>query len=82
MPTLLLQDGFKFFFYANEHEPRHVHVTKGDDYAKVELGTFHVTVRYMKPRDLKQVLRIVRENNAAFEAKWDEWFRQRQSRPF
>ena len=22
MPTLLDQDGFKFFFYANEHDPR------------------------------------------------------------
>ena len=82
MPTLLLQDGVKFFFYANEHEPRHVHFTKGHDCAKVELGTFHVIVKYMKPRDLKQVLRIVREHNAAFEGKWDEWFRQRQGRPF
>ncbi|WP_462322660.1 DUF4160 domain-containing protein [Halochromatium sp.] len=27
MPTLLIQDGFKFFFYANEHEPKHVHVS-------------------------------------------------------
>ena len=26
MPTLLRQDGFKFFFYANEHEPKHIHV--------------------------------------------------------
>jgi hypothetical protein len=40
MPTLLMQDGFKFFFYANEHEPKHVHVAKGDDYAKIELKTF------------------------------------------
>jgi hypothetical protein len=39
MPTLLLQDGFQFFFYANEHEPKHVHVVKGDEYAKIERGT-------------------------------------------
>jgi hypothetical protein len=37
MPTLLLQDGFKFFFYANEHEPKHVHVMKGGDFAKIEI---------------------------------------------
>ena len=27
MPTLLRKDGFKFFFYANEHEPKHIHVS-------------------------------------------------------
>ena len=32
-PTLLIENGFKFFFYANEHLPRHIHVVKGDDYA-------------------------------------------------
>ncbi len=36
MPTLLLHEGFKFFFYANEHEPKHVHVMKGGDFAKIE----------------------------------------------
>ena len=32
MPTLLNKDGFKFFFYANEHEPRHMHVIKGEGF--------------------------------------------------
>jgi hypothetical protein len=50
MPTLLLQDDLKFFFYANEHEPKHVHVSKGDDYAKIELNSFRVTVDHMRPR--------------------------------
>ena len=47
MPTLLVEDGFKFFSYDNEHEPKHVHVSKGDDYAKVELGTFRVSKDFM-----------------------------------
>ena len=29
MPTLLNIDGFKFFFYSNEHEPKHIHILKG-----------------------------------------------------
>jgi len=37
MPTLLNEKGFKFFFYANEHEPMHIHVMKGDGFAKIEL---------------------------------------------
>jgi hypothetical protein len=72
-----VQDGFKFFFYANEHAPKHVHVAKGDDYAKVELGTYHIAVHHMKPKDLKRALRIIREHNSAFEDKWDDWFRNR-----
>ena len=26
MPIIFEQDGFKFFFYSNDHEPIHVHV--------------------------------------------------------
>ena len=63
MPTLAVQDGFKFFFYANEHEPKHVHVSKGDDYAKVELGTFRVSHDFMKPKELKKALAIIKANN-------------------
>ena len=77
MPTLVIRDGLKFFFYANEHEPRHVHVSKGDDYAKIGLSTFRVISNFMKPQDLKKVLQIIEENNDEFEVKWDEWFRQR-----
>jgi len=41
-PSLLRQDGFNFFFYANEHEPKHVHVVKGDDFDKIDLETLEV----------------------------------------
>jgi Domain of unknown function (DUF4160) len=39
MPTLLIYEGFKFFFYANEHEPKHIHVLKGVDFAKIDLAS-------------------------------------------
>ena len=42
MPTLLNKDGFKFFFYANEHEPKHIHVMRGDGFAKIELDNLKV----------------------------------------
>jgi hypothetical protein len=29
MPTVFIKDGFRFFFYSNEHRPIHVHVRKG-----------------------------------------------------
>ena len=34
MPTIFIFFGFRFMFYANDHEPIHVHVIKGDAHAK------------------------------------------------
>ena len=74
MPTLLDKNGFKFFFYANEHEPKHIHVMKNDDFAKIELQSLKVVQNYLKPKDLKFALQIVRENKEEFERIWNEWF--------
>ena len=76
MPTLLNQDGFKFFFYANEHEPKHIHVMKGDGFAKIELENLSVVQNYLKPKELKAALAIARENRENFERIWNEWFNQ------
>jgi len=51
MPTLLNKDGFKFFFYANEHEPRHIHVSKGEGFFKIELENLRIINNHMKPKD-------------------------------
>jgi hypothetical protein len=77
MPTLLIADGFRFFFYANEHEPKHVHVVKGDDFVKIELASLQVSQNYMKPKDLKQALALVEVHRTQFERQWDEYFSQR-----
>jgi hypothetical protein len=77
VPTLLQQDGFKFFFYANEHEPKHIHVTKGDEFAKIELLGLYAVKNYMKPKNLKKALIIVEAYKDKFERQWDEYFSQR-----
>lgn len=74
MPTLLNQDGFKFFFYANEHEPKHIHVMKNEGFAKIELENLVVVQNYLKAKDLKRALEIIAENKNNFERVWDEWF--------
>ena len=74
MPTLLNKNGFKFFFYANEHEPKHIHIMKNDCFAKVELETLKVHKNYLKDKDLKLALEILKENKNKFEKVWDEWF--------
>jgi hypothetical protein len=74
VPTLLKQNGFKFFFYANEHEPKHIHIIKGEGFAKVELETLKVTQNFLKPKDLKIALEIIKQNQINFIRVWDEWF--------
>jgi hypothetical protein len=75
-PTLLKKEGFNFFFYANEHEPRHVHVMKGDDYAKVNLEDLEVKKNFFKPKELKKALKIIEENQLYFIRRWDEYFKR------
>jgi hypothetical protein len=74
LPTLLNLNGFKFFFYANEHEPKHIHVVKNEGFAKVELESLTVVQNYLKAKDLKVALEIIKENKSEFERMWDEWF--------
>lgn len=77
MPTLLIQNGFKFFFYANEHLPLHVHVTKGSGYARIDLMTLRVSDKHLRPSDLKQALAIAEQHKAEFIRRWNEYFAQR-----
>lgn len=76
MPTLLVKNGFKFFFFANEHEPKHIHVTRAGDFAKIELKTLKITNNCLKSRDLKKALEITQEHRLEFERKWDEYFKR------
>jgi len=68
------QKWFKFFFYANEHNPKHIHVMKNEYFAKIELENLKVVQNYLKPKDLKIVLEIIKENQHSFIKVWNEWF--------
>lgn len=37
MPTVLLIFGLRFYFYADEHDPIHVHLESSDGRAKIAL---------------------------------------------
>ncbi len=50
---------------------------KNDDFAKIELQTLKVVQNYMKAKDLKFALQVVREHRNEFERIWDEWFDKR-----
>ncbi|RRA98798.1 DUF4160 domain-containing protein [Larkinella rosea] len=75
MPTIWIQDGFRFFFFSNEHEPLHVHVEKGDSAAKFNLIPVSLVKNEgMKNKDLRRAETIIVENQQEFIAKWRSYF--------
>ncbi len=77
MPTLLIEHGFKFFFYANEHDPMHIHVLKAEEFAKINLITLEVVNNYVKPASLKKAIVIARLHKNEFRRAWNEYFNKR-----
>ncbi|TAF73180.1 MAG: DUF4160 domain-containing protein [Bacteroidetes bacterium] len=75
MPTLLLLDGFRFSFYSLEHNPPHVHVSKGDAKAKINLiDCSLIDNQGLKPQDLKLAIELVAQNKIMFLEKWNLYF--------
>ena len=75
MPTIWIQDGFRFFFFSNEHEPLHVHVERGDSAAKFNLIPISLVKNEgMKNKDLKKAEAIITERQQEFISKWKSYF--------
>ncbi len=56
MPTIFTKDGYRFFFYSNDHRPIHVHVGKGGGEAVFDVES-DVELREsanMKVRELRR----------------------------
>lgn len=68
---------FRFSFFSLEHNPAHVHISKGDAKAKFNLldGTI-MENKGMKPKDLKEPITIANENKEMFLEKWNLNFNQ------
>lgn len=77
MPTVLRVNGYRFFFFSNEgNEASHIHVERGDGYAKfwlekpVRLQYSHKFTR----AELRDIRGIVIEHDEYFKEKWNEFF--------
>jgi hypothetical protein len=79
MPTLLRQNGFRFFFYSNENnEPIHVRVNKADANGKIWLEP-SIAVEYLigfSNSEEREIREIVAANVNNFKNKWNEYFGQ------
>ncbi|MEA3330323.1 MAG: DUF4160 domain-containing protein [Campylobacterota bacterium] len=77
MPTILKIDGYRFFFFSDEHNPEHIHIEKADSYARIEIGSLKVTDSYnLNSKELKKLLRLVEENKNKLQGAWDAYFKQ------
>jgi hypothetical protein len=75
MPTILIKNGFRFFFYSNEHLPIHVHIEKDNKTAKFNLENVElVKSRGFNAQDLKAIRIIISDNVEFFKDKWNEYF--------
>lgn len=77
MPTVLTEQGFRFFFWSNENdEPMHVHVEKSGAEGKIWLEPI-IKVAYMhgfNPKEQKIIMSIITGKFLTFQQKWNEHF--------
>jgi hypothetical protein len=77
MPTVLLLNGFRFFFFsADGKEPIHVHVKKADGDGKIWIMP-EPRAAYLldfSSQEEKQIMEIVAENKELIIQKWNEYF--------
>ena len=76
MPTVFTQDGYRFFFYSNDHFPIHVHVSYGGGEAVFEVEV-EVVLREsvgLKTKELSRAEDLASEHQELIIQKWHEHF--------
>ena len=76
MPTVFTQDGYRFFFYSNDHTPIHVHVQYGGGEAVFEVER-EVVLREsvgLKITELSKAEDLASEHRELIIRKWHEHF--------
>jgi hypothetical protein len=78
MPTVLRLDGFRFFFYSNEGDPRepvHVHVMRDRGEAKVWLDPARIDRSAgFDARTQRLIVRMTEDNADRIRRAWHEHF--------
>ncbi len=76
MPSVLVKDGYRFFFWSNENdEPAHIHVTKGGDEAKFWLNPIELVYSYgFAARETRVIHGMIEAHHALLEGAWNDYF--------
>ena len=76
MPTLLTIFGLRFFFYMDEHEPIHVHVSYNGKQAKIALEP-EILIVYnhgLKDQELRKAVDTCKTYKEDFINEWHKRF--------
>lgn len=77
MPTVLRVDGYRFFFFSNEHNPKHIHIEKGDAYIRIELKSLKITDSFnLSNKEQNKIISIVKLNQIKLINSWNEYFKK------
>lgn len=76
MPTALRIGPYRFLFYGSDgDEPIHIHVRREDNMAKFWVKPVRLAVNIgFPPKELRQIEKLVEENQTEIERKWNEFF--------
>lgn len=76
MPTVLLIYGYRFFFYLNEHEPIHIHVSKAGAEARFDLVP-EIDMTYnrgFKKNEIRDIVNLIEQHYDTIIKTWDSTF--------
>lgn len=76
MPTVLIKDGFRFYFYSEEgNEPIHIHVAYGSGRAKFWLKPDVILASSIgfAAKDIKKAKLLIQAHVTLIEEKWNEF---------
>ena len=75
MATVLRHNGYRIFFYSNEHLPIHIHIEKGEKTAKFNIEQQVLVNSYrFSPSEIREMRILVEQNKQTFIDKWNEYF--------
>jgi len=75
MPNIFEKDGYRFFFYSNEHRPIHVHVRRGGGEAVFDIEE-RVELREsqrLKVQELARAEELAQEHRELIIQRWHEY---------
>ena len=78
MPTVLRADGYRFFFYSDEGDPReppHIHVVLGERTAKFWLKPVELAnSKRLAVSEIRALLRLITQHEDRFLEAWHAHF--------
>lgn len=80
MPTLFILFGYRFFFWSNEHEPIHVHISKGGSEAKYNILDLELVENFgFKRNELRMIESLLEENREILIERWNDTFKKKDN---